>query len=132
MITRTQWKVSYDHAHKNAADQDAREAKDLLGRYIAGWDFRNKLEESDIKCPAPMSDSILIEGNTNIFEIHIEIIDVFIDTNDLLNEISVSFNDGYHADLYAFYSIDKNDEPWEPKYIRIASEKLLTHHGEVR
>jgi hypothetical protein len=130
MISRTQWKVAYKHAHEDAKGAAADK---LLQRYVASWDFRNKLEESNISCPAPLSDSILLEGKTNIFEVHIEPVDGFIDTTDAGSEVSVPFNNGeYDADLYVFYMIDKSDEPWEPHFIRIASERLLTHHGDPR
>jgi len=127
MVTAAQWKVSCDHAENHAEKDGVGDYKPYLRRFVASWAFRNALEDSGIKCPAPMSEDILVEGNTNVFQVKI-----IADRRDDKSLVSIPFDGKYYSDIYIYYDVNQMDEPWETFFLGACDERLMKHHGFFR
>lgn len=126
MPTQAQWKISCEQAEYHAQHGDFYQS--YLSRYTAGWDFRNALEEENINCPAPMNDDILIMGNTNVFEVDILATDL---SESDSTYVSMPWDGELHHDIYVFYDIDNDNEPWTSLFIGAISQRFMMHNGWV-
>ena len=129
MPSKRQWFGLCEYAQRYGIDDEDR--ADLIERLVVAFDFQKAMVMIGIDCSSPMNSNGIALGSMEVVG-HNEIFTVEPRPSTLWeeNEVYVDFPDKtYEADIYAFYTVDKDDEPFESTPIGFATKRMLTHDG---